>query len=453
MTTGELEPLRLVDRHDAHPVAPLLENRGLARLTFGRLVAQMLDKPSERQAPAPIVSTGHVGDLQDVGEHLLAPRAHHQPGVRARLRQQPANGLGQRDDVALSMKTTEQVERVNNRRKPALVTLASARDVVWHPKRMQPAHVMAICEQCLVVDREQRASERREQRELIVGPFDGGERRANGRHFLALVKGSSPDEQMANPACLQRVDVRSRDIGAKGVESTKQQADVPRLDRHASDLAAIVCPAFRDRPSALTNEPLDERADRIGKRAINGGAGNTPVTIRPGNGKSDNRRLRLVLGAIRREGHVARVRTVRLRRRRRHERREGAIDEVLNGRHRPEAGGERHGRNTGTAELVSDPAVHANVGAAKAIDRLLRIANQEDLAWRGHNLVPVVLGGIGRCQEQQDLCLPADRCPGTRRRRCECSGPGRRVAPPRDHGSARALSIRGRRSRDSPPPL
>ena len=73
---------------------------------------------------------------------------------------------------------------------------------------MKRAEPMPELEQMLVVDREQRSLQRREHRQLVVGPFDRGQRRADRLDFFAAVKRLAADEQMRNAARLDRVDVR-----------------------------------------------------------------------------------------------------------------------------------------------------------------------------------------------------------------------------------------------------
>ncbi|MYD86991.1 MAG: hypothetical protein F4Y14_12910 [Acidobacteria bacterium] len=49
--------------------------------------------------------------------------------------------------------------------------------------------------------------------------------------------------------------------------------------------------------------------------------------------------------------------------------------------------------------------VDADVGAPEAVDRLLGVSHQEELARPGRHLAPVALVGIARRQQQQDLGL------------------------------------------------
>src|SRR3954468_15977376 len=63
-------------------------------------------------------------------------------------------------------------------------------------------------EQLLVTDRKQGTAERREHRQLVVGPLDRGECGANGLDFLAIVKRLAADEDMTNAPRLERLYVR-----------------------------------------------------------------------------------------------------------------------------------------------------------------------------------------------------------------------------------------------------
>ena len=62
-------------------------------------------------------------------------------------------------------------------------------------------------EQLLVADREQRAAQRREHRQLVVGPLDRRQRRAQRLDLLALVEALAADEQVRHAARLERLDV------------------------------------------------------------------------------------------------------------------------------------------------------------------------------------------------------------------------------------------------------
>ena len=61
--------------------------------------------------------------------------------------------------------------------------------------------------------------------------------------------------------------------------------------------------------------------------------------------------------------------------------------------------------DAGVRQVAADAAEQARIGAAEAVDGLLRIAHHEQLARRRHGLAPVALRRIGGRQQQQDLGL------------------------------------------------
>ena len=70
------------------------------------------------------------------------------------------------------------------------------------------AEAVGPVEQVLVRDREERSTQRREHRQLVVRPLDRGERRADRLDLFTLVKGASADQHVRDAARLERLDVR-----------------------------------------------------------------------------------------------------------------------------------------------------------------------------------------------------------------------------------------------------
>src|SRR2546427_11141108 len=112
---------------------------------------------------------------------------------------------------------------------------------------MQPTEALPVFHQLLVADGEERTLERRVHGELVVGPLDGRERRAQALDLLAQVERAAADQQMRNPARLERLDIGARDVVAERREAPEEQADVARRDRHR--LAGPL--ALGDLPAAL----------------------------------------------------------------------------------------------------------------------------------------------------------------------------------------------------------
>src|SRR6185295_6923467 len=101
-----------------------------------------------------------------------------------------------------------------------------------NPERMKRPRreAMAVLQQMLVVDREERSFQRREDGELVIGPFDRRERRANGFDLLAAVERLAANQQMRHPAGLERIDVLARHVFAEAHEPAEQDGYVPGLE-------------------------------------------------------------------------------------------------------------------------------------------------------------------------------------------------------------------------------
>src|SRR5262245_17565412 len=132
------------------------------------------------------------------------------------------------------------------------------------PERMKGPGQMVIVEQFFVANREQRTTQRREHGELIVRPFDGRQRRADGFDLLAVVERLAADEQLADAACLERLDVLPRDVFAVADKPAEQETDMARLERYPQ----LRITTLRHRPSTSCDQPLDIRANRRWKRLL-----------------------------------------------------------------------------------------------------------------------------------------------------------------------------------------
>ncbi len=130
---------------------------------------------------------------------------------------------------------------------------------------MQSAERGAVLEQHLIRDTAERSPQRRKHRQLIVRPFDRGERSAHGLDFLARVKRLASDQQVRNGPRFKGVHVGPCHVLTPAVETTKQNRDVAGLER-GTDFhghQAGRCP-FGDRPAAFVDQPVDKRPDRRG---------------------------------------------------------------------------------------------------------------------------------------------------------------------------------------------
>ena len=95
MTTGNSSPLALCTVIRRTPSLPS-SRMGASAACAGGLRLQRLDEPAERHASVELVLARQLGDVQHVGERLLAGRPQHEADVRPRLLEQPGDGVGHR---------------------------------------------------------------------------------------------------------------------------------------------------------------------------------------------------------------------------------------------------------------------------------------------------------------------------------------------------------------------
>ena len=437
----ELEPLGPVHGHDAHAVAALLENRRLARLPGQGLALELLDEPAEREPAARLVAPGQLRHEEHVGEGLLAPRPHDEAGVGAGGLEQPADGLRHRHHVPPPVGVLQHRQRIGDRPQPlsqAGVAALSGPELRGNAEGVQPAEPLVVLEQGRVLDREERPLQGGEHGELVVRVLDGGEGGPHRRHLLPVVEAPAAHEEMRQVARLEGLDVGTGHVLAEALEAPEQDAHVPRRHRDPRRPGAVARrvlprrPPLRHPPAALGDEPADERADRVGQRALDGGGGDPPPAVGAGDGQHDDAGLPLRVVPMRRQRHVVGLmRAVavgpagRAGRRAadrgigaparaaagggpagaRHHRREGPVHEALDAGHRAEAGGEGEGGHPGRFQLALDLPVDADVGPPEPVDRLLGVADDEQLPRRRPDPAPVPFRRIAGGEQQEDLRL------------------------------------------------
>ena len=144
-----------------------------------------------------------------------------------------------------------------------------AAELLRHAERIEGAEPVPELEQMGIFYREERARERREDRQLVVGSFDRGERRTHGFDFFPAVKRLSSHEQMRNASRLDSVRIGSRDVFAEVHETAKQDGDVARPDRNT--LLGAIRTGCGDLPDIRRiDEPGNERSDGVGQRFFDG---------------------------------------------------------------------------------------------------------------------------------------------------------------------------------------
>ena len=270
-------------------------------------------------------------------------------------------------------------------------------------KRAEPVPEL---EQVLVVDREERSLQRREHRQLVVGPLDRGQRRANRLDFFAVVKRLAADEQVRNAARLDRVDVRPRRRPRRssrtgGTGRRCAAAGSARVARRRPAPRSATGQPFCSSTSQAMNAPTASGSDS--SMALADAFSGPAAGVRPRHRQRDDRRLRLVGGAMRRQRHVAGLQRQLVGG---HLRRERRVDEPLDRRHAAVARRQLQHASAAALELPADAPVGADVGAAEPVDRLLRIADDEQLAGHGRDVASSRSPSriVGR-QQQQDLGL------------------------------------------------
>ena len=257
---------------------------------------------------------------------------------------------------------------------------------------MEGAEALLPLEEFLVADSEQRASQRREHRQLIVRPLDRRQRGAERFDFLAIVKCPAADEDVMHAARFESADVGLRHVLAEAEEAPEQNADVARLD----GAAAVHLPA------AVVDQPLDVAAHGVGQRLLDAESRHVAGSIRLGNGQHDNGWLPLDRGAMRRQRDVIRLQRGAVAV---HDRRERGVDDRLDPGHAAKTRGQCDAARTGGNEPLAHLAVNRDVRATEAVNRLLGIADDEEPARHRRDGPPVRGIRIGRREEEQDFGL------------------------------------------------
>ncbi len=166
------------------------------------------------------------------------------------------------------MEPPEELERLGYRARER-----SQPGLVDSPNRARGTEGVAIGEQRVVAEREERAVQGREDAELVVRPLDGGQRVAQRDDLFALVIRAPAYEDVGNMARLERPHVFTGDVVPSVHEATREETDVTRDD--GDGLVRTL--AFRDRPATLMKKPVDEGSDGIGKRRVDSVAGDLSV--------------------------------------------------------------------------------------------------------------------------------------------------------------------------------
>ena len=264
-------------------------------------------------------------------------------------------------------------------------------------------------EQLLFRHGEERTTQCGEDAERIVGPLDRSQRGPQSVHLLALVERLAADDEMRQAARLELADVFAGHVVRELHQAAEQQADVASANRAAARRAGdwrrtgcrhvpfprprVQSPALIGHGvAALAHQPAHEFSDRLRQRAFDRTVGDASVVAqRTRHRQRHHRWLRGVVVARRLQLDVLRLQRLASAG---HVHGEGGVHQPLNAGHAAERRAQSHPRRALLLERFADGAIDADVGAAEAIDRLLRVADDEECP-RTHGEVEIRHLGAG----------------------------------------------------------
>ena len=330
----ELEPLRGVDRHDPYALRVLLDHRRLGAGRAFRLLVQLLNEAAEGAAARELVTAGKIAHPLRVAQHLVAggPERHRRlgPGFGQHL----LHRANDRPVVPAAVEFGEKLQHLDQRAElPGRFAVIPGSPRA--PKRVPGAVAGLEQQQQLVVEREQAAPERRVDREIVVRPLHGFQRRPQRLHFFPLVEGTGAEQEMGNAHGLQAPNVLAGRVPVPAQETAEEEADVPRPDPRSRAMSGPVRVRDLDLEAAVLDQPAHELDRGVGLARLDLPVAQVAGTVRPGRRQGDHRGLAGDRFTVLAEGDVVRAAGVMVAR---HQRREGTVDEPLDRRNRPEAG-------------------------------------------------------------------------------------------------------------------
>ena len=215
MTTGNSSPLALCTVISRTP--SLLSSRiGASAASSSAAVRSSSMKPRNEMPPPASYCRASSATCSTLAS-ACSPAGRRMKPTCARVSvEQPADRVGDRPVVAPPVQLLQQPQRVGDRQQVRR-RLAGQRQLLRRNCRRAPSesrngwNAPNRCRNsssCSSSIAKSDPLQRREHRQLVVGPLDRGQRRADRLDFLAAVKRLAADEQMRNAARLDRVDVR-----------------------------------------------------------------------------------------------------------------------------------------------------------------------------------------------------------------------------------------------------
>ena len=99
----KLQPFGFMDRHQPHTVAAFLEDRRFPGFAALGLLAQLVNESAKRNAAFGLIAARQIGDVRNIGEHLLAAMLERKPDVRTGGIEQCGNRRRDRHPIASAM--------------------------------------------------------------------------------------------------------------------------------------------------------------------------------------------------------------------------------------------------------------------------------------------------------------------------------------------------------------
>ena len=374
----ELEAFRRVHGHQAHAFGPGLVDRSFVTAGLGGFVLQRFNESAKGQPPFQFEGSRNIRDPLHVREGSSSGRAQRQTDVRAGCLEQAMNCVGKRAVVSSFAQLAQQLQRFGDRGE--IGREFRRRRGEW----MQATLRGSIAQQVRVRDRQKRAPKRGVDRKFVFGPFDRGQNGEQGVDLWAISKGPRADEDMGQAARVERVGVRLGAVGIEGFEPAEQDPDVARLD--GASCVGVVLVAYG--PAAVVAQPIEPGRDQVWLTRVGGRPGRTLVAVHERDRERDQRGLVIERGRAAGQRMVAGLARAKVLL---HLRFEGEIDGVLDSAVRAKTPNEMHGAHAVLLKLLANRLIEGHVRAPEAVDALLRVPDDEQLAGDRSNAPPVGL--------------------------------------------------------------
>ncbi len=372
-----------MDGHDLDEILAFFPDRGLLLVALGGVqVAEPSDEAAECQPFGRAKGARSRHHFQEIRHPLLAPPTQGEEFQRARLFQHLVDEHRHGHGIPFRVEAPQGGHRRAQR--------ASIRMVL---EIVQFAELTLRLDQLVVGDAEERPAERGHQGHSVVGTLDGAKQGSQALDLVGHEEALAPDDPHRDAPRDHRIAVY---LGI--VEPWQENRHVAVAGRARPPVARV-----EHFPPLLFHYPTDHARQR---RSLEAAHDRLLAGFRAdlfGGIQEHDRRMRRFLLPVWRQGHV--VRLVVAIGGPDDDPGEDGVDRVRDLLDRAETLGEGQGRALAGDRFLG-PLVNLDVGPAEAIDRLLRVAHDEEFPGLQFHLVPlrrVATPPLG--QEEDDLGL------------------------------------------------